>query len=93
MQYNSLEGSLPTEFGLLTSLKTANFNSNMLSGSIPNLSTIKKLQSLLLSRNQFSGPIPDDLPSSLGESYTIDVLDTPKFHARSLKAHELAFLD
>ncbi|KAI3936886.1 hypothetical protein MKW92_027096 [Papaver armeniacum] len=73
-QIDSLEGlnvsmnylsSIPdgfiTECGKLNGLKMLDFSQNKLSGVLPNFSGFSSLEILQLSRNQFTGSIPDEL--------------------------------
>ncbi|ESQ49454.1 hypothetical protein EUTSA_v10020522mg [Eutrema salsugineum] len=53
-----LSGSLATEVGKLTGLSSIWLGNNSLSGSIPDLSSLKLLESVHLEDNRFSGTIP-----------------------------------
>ncbi|TQE12512.1 hypothetical protein C1H46_001903 [Malus baccata] len=56
-----LQGKLDLEpLAQLPYLKTLSFMNNMLDGPLPDLKKFKKLRSLYLSYNHFSGEIPDD---------------------------------
>ncbi|CAK7329868.1 unnamed protein product [Dovyalis caffra] len=56
-----ISGSLPSSIANLTAVNHIWLGGNKLSGSIPNLSTLKKLQTLHLENNKFEGPIPQSL--------------------------------
>jgi Leucine-rich repeat (LRR) protein len=61
---NSLTGSIPSEFGLSTSLTSLDFSENSLTSTIPSeLFRLSTLVGLLLLENSLSGPIPDTLSS------------------------------
>ncbi|XP_050383298.1 pollen receptor-like kinase 4 [Argentina anserina] len=56
-----LQGTLKVEpLAKLPYLKTLSFRNNSFQGPLPNLSLIKKLRSVFLSDNNFSGEIPDE---------------------------------
>jgi Leucine-rich repeat (LRR) protein len=62
LNYNQLNGSLPSELGNLTSLIEIDLVSNQLTGSIPpELGNLIGLTSLSLSWNQLTGSIPAEL--------------------------------
>ncbi|KAJ7946045.1 Leucine-rich repeat family protein / protein kinase family protein [Quillaja saponaria] len=56
-----LSGSLPSSIANLTSLNHLWLGGNELSSTIPEMSTLKELQTLHLEDNQFEGPIPQSL--------------------------------
>lgn len=56
-----LLGSLSPNIANLTALTSISLGNNSLSGSIPDLSPLKKLEMLHLEDNQFSGEIPQSL--------------------------------
>ncbi|XP_010551757.1 PREDICTED: probable LRR receptor-like serine/threonine-protein kinase At1g67720 [Tarenaya hassleriana] len=62
-----LSGSLAPEIANLTALSTVWLGGNSLSGPIPDLSSLKLLESLRLENNRFSGSIPP----SLGEMQSL----------------------
>lgn len=54
-----LEGTLPEELGLLTTLKTLVFDGNLLKGEIPDsFAQLTQLDHLWLARNHFDGSLP-----------------------------------
>jgi len=57
-------------------LRTINFDSNELSGSLPDFSSLKSLQNLILSRNVLTGTVPDAILqlNKLGKFLLIDSL-------------------
>ncbi|KAK1630227.1 hypothetical protein QYE76_004542 [Lolium multiflorum] len=57
----TLSGQISSSLGNLTFLKELNLSSNSLSGQLPSLNRLHKLQILDLSRNSFHGTIPDAL--------------------------------
>ncbi|XP_038886808.1 probable LRR receptor-like serine/threonine-protein kinase At1g67720 [Benincasa hispida] len=56
-----LSGTLPSSINNLTALSHLWLGSNKLSGSIPEMGSLKELQTLHLEKNQFEGPIPHSL--------------------------------
>ena len=72
LQYNSLSGSLPTELGQLSELRTLDLMGNTLSGPVPpQLGDLDELRSLSLHRNRLTGPIP----GRLGQLAELERLD------------------
>ena len=66
-----LTGSIPTELGGLTALRTLNLSGNKLVGAVPaELGSLTELRSLNLSRNRLTGSIPWEL-SKLGQLESI----------------------
>lgn len=58
---NTLEGYLPSELSLLSSLETLSLQHNRFFGQIPSaIGNIRTLVSLDLSNNDFSGPVPSE---------------------------------
>ncbi|CAL4911302.1 unnamed protein product [Urochloa decumbens] len=60
LSFNSFSGIVNTEFKSLPELRSLNLSSNHLEGSVPKSMPLD-LEELVLSRNQFSGGIPNDL--------------------------------
>jgi hypothetical protein len=60
---NALEGSIPSTFTALVGLQYASLVDNRLSGELPQvgMGSLRRCQSLLLSRNHLSGTLPQDL--------------------------------
>jgi hypothetical protein len=56
---NNLVGTLPANLNTLTGLMALSLHGNQLSGPIPTLAGLKRLEYLELSRNALSGAIPD----------------------------------
>ena len=57
-----LNGTLPSELGLLTGLETLSLSGNSLRGKIPaELGDLANLKALVLGNNQLTGPIPAEL--------------------------------
>ncbi|MCD7450445.1 Receptor protein-tyrosine kinase cepr2 [Datura stramonium] len=55
---NSLSGNIPSELANCTNLKVLNVTGNNMNGTIPDLSSLPKLEVLDLSTNYFSGQFP-----------------------------------
>jgi Leucine-rich repeat (LRR) protein len=61
---NGLNGTIPDEIGLLTSLTLLDLHGNQFSGTVPlELGSLTALTSLYLSRNAFTGTLPSQLGS------------------------------
>ena len=61
---NNLEGTLPAELGLLTTLKHLDINFNLLQGSLPEtFQALTRLETLQLSGNSLNGTLPPWLDS------------------------------
>lgn len=64
---NGMEGTIPSEFGQLTSAMTLDFQDNDMSGDLPPaLTGMKSLRALLLRKNNFIGTIHEDLTELTG---------------------------
>lgn len=61
-----LSGSLPPSIATLTALRDIWLGNNTLSGSIPDLSSLKMLETLHLEDNRFTGEIPSSLGNIKG---------------------------
>ena len=59
----NLDGTIPAALGKLSSLVVLNLHSNMLSGAIPDLSSLTSLEELYMANNELSGGIPESLGS------------------------------
>ena len=71
VQFNNLQGTLPSELGNLVYLRKINFGFNKLQGTIPNaIKNLQNLTSLELFMNRFEGTIP----SELGELKKLEIL-------------------
>jgi len=57
---NGMKGSIPTEMGLLTSMKILQLDANELTSTIPfQFSALKNLEGIHMSHNELTGPVPD----------------------------------
>ncbi|KDP36592.1 hypothetical protein JCGZ_08359 [Jatropha curcas] len=62
---NKIEGEIPREIAILSSLRQLNLSNNKLSGAIPKeIDGLKQLESLDLSQNQLSGRLPASISNS-----------------------------
>ena len=72
---NGLTGTIPSELGSLTNLRSLNLGANGLTGSIPaELGSLANLESLELSNNELTGSIPEEL-GLLGNLRSLDLSD------------------
>ncbi|PWA44913.1 Leucine-rich repeat-containing protein [Artemisia annua] len=71
LRNNMFMGELPSELFRAEKLQSLVLYGNSLSGSVPN--ECKRLRSLDLSQNNFSGVIPDGFGSSLGFLEKLDL--------------------
>jgi hypothetical protein len=72
LQFNNLDGPIPTSIGDLVNLTVLNLGGNKVSGSIPgSLSNLSTLEDLLLFENSLNGQIP----SSLANISTLRFID------------------
>ncbi|CAN6480938.1 unnamed protein product [Victoria cruziana] len=62
---NQLTGAVPPTFSGLKSLRRLELQGNNLSGHFPDLTSLQGLNFLHASDNQFAGPFPQNLPTSL----------------------------
>jgi Leucine-rich repeat (LRR) protein len=60
-----LRGTLPADLSMATSLEEINLNGNALTGTVPSLSKLGKLQKLDLHYNKLNESLPELLPQSL----------------------------
>ncbi|PKA58140.1 putative LRR receptor-like serine/threonine-protein kinase [Apostasia shenzhenica] len=96
--FNSLIGSLPISLNYLRSLKHLNLGSNFLTGSLGSFifASLSQLQSITLSRNNFSGDLPDSL-WSLTNLQVFDVSynnltgDLPELPPTNVSANRASF--
>lgn len=73
LDYNSLEGSIPSTIGNCKSLQVIIFSKNNLVGSIPpEIFTLSSLTDLILSDNSFSGTLPPEI-GSLNNLFNLDI--------------------
>ena len=62
LDQNNLEGTLPAELSLLTSLKSMSFQLNPLHGSIPTiLGLLTKMEAIAMSNNGLEGTLPTEI--------------------------------
>ena len=62
LEWNGLNGEIPTELGGLTNLKRLELGNNRLTGEIPReLGNLSNLETLLLHSNRLTGEIPTEL--------------------------------
>jgi Leucine-rich repeat (LRR) protein len=63
---NELEGTVPSELGLLPSMTVLQVTDNNLSGPLPTvlLETLANLTSFFFTGNKFTGPLPSSLAST-----------------------------
>jgi len=67
----NLEGSIPSDIGLLANIEEMELANNKLTGPIPDsIGSLKKLTRLILNSNKLSGPIP----STIGDLESISLL-------------------
>eukprot|EP00978_Attheya_sp_CCMP212_P010881 scaffold26486_cov26-Attheya_sp.AAC.1 len=67
-----LNGTLPSDIGLLTNLEKLDFSNNQVSGTIPiQIGLLTNLESLFFNNNQLTGPIP----TQIGLLTNLEVLD------------------
>ena len=59
----NMDGTMPSALSKLTGLVVLNLHSNMLTGAIPDLSSLTALEELYLANNRLSGGIPESLGS------------------------------
>ncbi|RWR97274.1 MDIS1-interacting receptor like kinase 2-like protein [Cinnamomum micranthum f. kanehirae] len=57
-----INGSIPSEIGILTNLRELRLSNNQISGSIPpSLGNLSNLVTLVVNENELSGPIPQEI--------------------------------
>ena len=72
---NGLTGTIPSELGSLTNLRSLHLSANGLTGSIPaELGSLANLETLELSNNELMGSIPEEL-GLLGNLRSLDLSD------------------
>nr|XP_043608989.1 probable leucine-rich repeat receptor-like protein kinase At1g68400 [Erigeron canadensis] len=93
----NMTGSLPIGFlQNITFLSTLSFNNNSISGDLPTLTNLMYLESVILSGNHFSGPIPRDY-INLPRLTTLELQENeitgeiPPFEQESLTALNLSY--
>ena len=61
--HNNLNGTIPWEISLLTSLQKLKMNSNQLYGTFPSAigTALSRIETIQISENQLSGQLPDEL--------------------------------
>ncbi|KMT01481.1 hypothetical protein BVRB_9g214880 [Beta vulgaris subsp. vulgaris] len=74
--HQNLEGNLPPNLSLLTSLERLELQWNNISGPIPSLNGLNSLQVIMLSNNQFSS-IPSDFFDGLSSLQSVDLDNNP----------------
>jgi len=75
--YNSLYGNIPDGlWNNCSQLATLNLTSNSLAGTLPDFSALSSLQSLDLSKNNFSGKFPVSV-TNLTQLYALNLNDNP----------------
>ncbi|MCO5604141.1 hypothetical protein L7F22_058301 [Adiantum nelumboides] len=72
VSHNAVSGPIPTQLASLQMLLLIDLSDNVFSGSIPDLSGCVTLQTLSLSKNDLSGPIPSSL-GGLGNLVSLNV--------------------
>lgn len=76
---DNLNGTLPTEFGLLSTLEGIWITDNEISGSIPSeLGNLHSLEHMLFDNNRFSGDLPSELGNLADTIYQMDVTGNAK---------------
>jgi Leucine-rich repeat (LRR) protein len=58
LSHNEISGSIDDSLNSLTHLERINFNSNLLSGSFPDIENLEKLRQLHISHNDFTNELP-----------------------------------
>ncbi|XP_074284725.1 receptor protein kinase TMK1-like [Silene latifolia] len=74
--HQNLEGTLPADLSVLTSLERLELQWNKLSGSLPSLKGLNSLQVIMLSNNNFSS-IPIDFFDGLTSLQSVDIDNNP----------------
>lgn len=90
---NNLQGSLPEELGLLSSLSFFNLEMNKLGGPIiPQIGNLKNLSSVRLGRNRFTGTVPSEI-GLLSQLKYFSILDNDLSGALPTELWSLTRLD